>query len=155
MMERHSLMRTAKDTPASRYGERLTSPSCRGDFISKFDMLGNLGACLGYGALGVSIAMEWSDLPPQTPGVYLWECHGRFEVMVAYKNQMGVIEIGGSCWRFPVSEWDGWWLGPLPDVPSPWIFLRKSTDHTDPMRTVSDRVPQSVLRDQMSDDSEE
>lgn len=95
--------------------------------------------------------MEWSDVPPTHPGVYVWECHGRREVMEFVARGSGEICLAsGSSWRFPVSEWDGWWLGPLPDVPSKWIFLEKRTDHKDPMRTVSNRVPQSVLNARMS-----
>jgi hypothetical protein len=86
----------------------------------------------------------WTDVPPSKPGRYVWTMDGRYAVyrVRPWTPTDPRLTCDGS---MPVCEYDGWWLGPLPE-PEPFIRLPRVSDTRIASRPKRQQIPQSAVR---------
>lgn len=84
--------------------------------------------------------LEWTDESPTVPGWYVWTMDDRY--CVFRLTGFPLIVDGNS---LPVSEYDGWWLGPLP-TPLPFFRLPRVYDKQTATRPKRQQVRQVDVR---------
>ncbi len=84
--------------------------------------------------------IAWTDESPTEPGWYVWTMDGRY--CVWNLTAMGKGDLAALPCDLPVSEYDGWWLGPLPS-PQPFIRLPRVSDTQIASRPKRQQIRQS------------
>lgn len=71
--------------------------------------------------------VTWNDDSPTVPGWYVWaDGHGKHGLYELKDANDGSLRTHPEIASLPASEWDGWWMGPLPEPP-PWVYLPRTT----------------------------
>lgn len=67
-------------------------------------------------------SLRWTDKAPAEPGRYVWTKDGRFCIFtIATRSDGGFFaapaDMSLGDYGQPLESYQGWWLGPLPQVP--------------------------------------
>ncbi len=93
-------------------------------------------------------SLEWTDETPTVPGWYVWTMDGEYCVW-----QLSGDPLIAAPNDLPVSEYDGWWLGPLPN-PLPFFRLPRVYDKQTATRPKRQQVRQADVRNLLGVDSD-